>query len=233
MTSAESNDISGIFLCDKPSGWTSHDAVLVLRKKLGIQKIGHSGTLDPMATGLLVMLIGKATKRQNELQQAPKVYEGTFTFGSETDTWDAEGKTVSSCGIGNFDIDDITKTLEKFTGDITQLIPPYSATKVGGIPMHRLARKQNRIITNASKDVTVYSWDDVVWEKPNLKFRVSCSTGTYIRSLAYEIGRELNSCAHLSALKRVQVATFSLKDAMSADILKESDREDILSKIIK
>ena len=208
---------SGLFLFDKPKGITSHDAVDLLRRKLGIRRIGHTGTLDPMATGLLVLLAGPATACQSALQGAPKVYSGTILFGAETDTWDAEGKVVSEAPPPPLDAPSLSAAVAAFSGRIIQQVPPYSAVKLGGKPMYKHARA-GAAMPEVRREADV-RWLSYTPRPPELDFIVECSGGTYIRSIACELGRKLGSRAHLKALRRESIGAYNVRDAVTAEAL--------------
>jgi tRNA pseudouridine55 synthase len=222
------NAVSALLLINKPAGWTSHDAIAILRKALSIKRIGHSGTLDPMATGLLIALIGRATKYQEQFQKMSKVYSGTITFGTETDTWDSEGKIVCTSPLPeNIDANKIKKAATAMKGCINQIIPLYSAAKYKGIPMHRLARKGKKIPLKKKK-VIIYKWSNLIWKKPNLSFIVECSSGTYVRSIAHELGKTIGCGASLKSLKRLKIKDFDLKNAINAEKIKKSNRQTLM-----
>lgn len=208
---------SGLFLFDKPKGITSHDAVDLLRRKLGIRRIGHTGTLDPMATGLLILLAGSATRAQEGLQGASKIYSGTILFGAETDTWDAEGAVVAEAPPPPLDADSLGKAVASFSGKIIQQVPPHSAVKMQGRPMYKLARKGVAMPeVRREAEVRWLAWTP---RPPELDFTIESSGGTYIRSIACELGRALGSRAHLTALRRESIGAFSVKDAVTAEAL--------------
>ncbi|OGR44763.1 MAG: tRNA pseudouridine(55) synthase TruB [Elusimicrobia bacterium GWA2_61_42] len=208
---------SGLFLFDKPKGITSHDAVELLRRKLFIKKIGHTGTLDPMATGLLILLVGSATSVQASMQGAAKVYGGTILFGSETDTWDAEGKVTAEAPPPALDGKALEEAVKLFNGKIIQQVPPYSAIRLNGKHMYKLAR-QNVAMPEVKREVFV-RWLSWAARPPALDFEIECSGGTYVRSIAHEMGRQLGSRAHLAALRRLSIGAFSVKDAVTASAL--------------
>jgi len=222
----------GAFLADKPSGWTSHDVVAVVRRITGISQIGHSGTLDPLATGLLVLLIGRATKRQAEFQMHRKSYSGVMRFGAETDTWDAQGRVLFEKPVPAVTQEQISEMLSAVKGDISQPVPPYSAVKLKGTPMHRLARRGKLPESVVSKNVKVYGWSDVKWTPPDLSFTVECSSGTYVRAFAHVLGEKLGCGAHLTALRRLSVGDFNVKDAFPVTGLKEAGRDAVMSRLI-
>ena len=224
--------ISGVLLIDKTSGWTSHDAVMVARRKLGISRIGHAGTLDPAATGLLVLLVGSAAKKQSEFQQAAKIYSGVMHFGVETDTWDADGKVVAQKPLPDISEEQLGAAISEITGDITQIVPPYSAVKFHGEPLYKIARRGGVLPKNMCRIVTIYSWDRREWTPPELAFTIKCSSGTYVRSLAQMLGAKFGCGAHLKSLRRLKVGDYVVESAISAVALKEMDRAEIESRII-
>ena len=221
---------SGIFLLDKPKGITSHDAVDLLRRKLNFRRIGHTGTLDPMATGLLMLLVGSATSAQAAMQGSAKVYGGSILFGSETDTWDAEGKVVAEAPPPALDEESVKKAVEAFNGKITQTVPPYSAVRLGGKHMYKLAR-HNVVMPVVKRDVDV-KWLSWSVKAPSIDFEIECSGGTYIRSIACELGRFLGSRAHLTALRRLSIGAWSVKDAVTAPALAAMTPEEALARLV-
>lgn len=220
---------SGLFLFDKPKGITSHDAVEILRRKLSIQKIGHTGTLDPMATGLLIFMVGSATSGQSAMQGLPKVYGGTILFGSETDTWDAEGKVTAEAPPPYLDEKSAAEAVKLFNGKIIQQIPPYSAVRLNGRHMYKLAR-QNVVMPEVKREVEV-RWLSWAVRPPALDFEIECSGGTYVRSIAHEMGRALGSRAHLAVLRRLSIGSWSVKDAITAEELAAMPREAALARL--
>jgi tRNA pseudouridine55 synthase len=221
---------SGIFLLDKPKGITSHDAVDLLRRKLHFRRIGHTGTLDPMATGLLMLLVGSATAAQSAMQGSAKVYGGSILFGSETDTWDAEGKVVEAAPPPTLDEESVKKAVAAFNGKITQTVPPYSAVRLGGKHMYKLAR-HNVVLPVVKRDVDV-KWLSWSVKAPSIDFEIECSGGTYIRSIACELGRFMGSRAHLTALRRLSIGTWSVKDAFTAEQLAAMTPEAALASLV-
>ncbi len=221
---------SGLFLLDKPKGITSHDAVDLLRRKLHFRRIGHCGTLDPMATGLLIMLVGSATSSQSAMQGSAKVYGGSILFGSETDTWDAEGKVVETAPPPALDQESVRKAVEAFSGKITQTVPPYSAVRLGGKHMYKLARHNVEMpVVKRDVDVKWLSWSV---KAPSLDFEIECTGGTYIRSIACEMGRFMGSRAHLTALRRLSIGTWNVKDAITAEQLAAMTPEAALARLV-
>ncbi|OGR68624.1 MAG: tRNA pseudouridine(55) synthase TruB [Elusimicrobia bacterium GWC2_61_19] len=220
---------SGLFLFDKPKGITSHDAVDLLRKKLSIKKIGHTGTLDPMATGLLILLVGSATSVQSAMQGSAKVYGGTILFGTETDTWDAEGKVTAEAPPPPLDDNTVKEAVKLFNGKIIQQVPPYSAVRLNGRHMYKLAR-QNVAMPEVKREVEV-RWLSWAARPPALDFEIECSGGTYIRSIACELGRALGSRAHLAALRRLSIGAYSVKGAVTAAELTAMSSAEALAKL--
>ncbi len=221
---------SGLFLFDKPKGITSHDAVALLRAKLSLQKIGHTGTLDPMATGLLIFMVGSATSGQSAMQGLPKVYGGTILFGSETDTWDAEGKVTAEAPPPPLDGKSVCGAVKSFNGKLIQQIPPYSAVRLNGRHMYKLARA-NQVMPEVKREVEV-RWISWAARAPALDFEIECSGGTYVRSIAHEMGRALGSRAHLSVLRRLSIGSRSVKDAVTGEALAAMSREAALARLL-
>ena len=200
-----------MLLVDKPSGITSHDAVSRVRRVLGIRKVGHAGTLDPMATGLLVMGVGRGTRLLRFLGEAPKLYEGTGVLGVETTTLDADGDVVRESPVEVTE-SDLRAAIASFEGDIEQAPPAYSAVKVGGERSYRAARR-GQPVKARPRLVHVYAFNLRRFEPPQFDFRVRCSGGTYVRSLVADVGHAVGSGAHLAALRRTAVGPFRVEEA--------------------
>lgn len=222
---------AGLLLFDKPGGISSHDAVYLLRKKLGIKKIGHGGTLDPLATGLLILLVGRATRMQDKLQTGSKVYSGTVKFGTETDTWDTEGKVVKTSPLPEMTEEKISEVLNRLEGCIEQQVPPFSAVKYKGEKLYKIAR-EGRETPVIMRKVYVHWINHRIIMPDTLFFRVEVSGGTYIRTLARDIGRLSGSCAYMSSLRREAVGNYSVNQAITVETLKAVDREDIIARLI-
>ncbi|MDR0953343.1 MAG: tRNA pseudouridine(55) synthase TruB [Elusimicrobiota bacterium] len=219
--------VNGILLVDKAVDWTSHDVAAYLRGVLKTKKIGHSGTLDPMATGLLVVLIGEATKLQSQYQQMPKKYKTKIVLGVETDTWDAAGKVVKTMQVNPFTLEDVNAALAEMTGEITHPVPYYSAKKVKGVAMYKEARKGNNIERQST--ITIYKWENITLNEDNtIDLEVSCSSGTYVRSLGYMLGQKLGSVAHITNLRRLAIGGFDVSEALPLEKIKTLKREEIL-----
>ena len=213
--------LSGILNVDKPPGMTSHDVVDEVRRMVGQRKVGHAGTLDPMATGVLLVCLGKATRVAEFLMQGRKRYRATVVLGTTTDTYDAEGEVVSGGGKIDFSQAEIEAALARFVGQIEQVPPMYSAVKQGGQPLYKLAR-QGKTVERSPRAVEIEAIDLLDWTPPALSIEVACSPGTYIRSLAHDLGEALGSGAHLAALVRLSSGRFALEDATSLDRLAEA-----------
>jgi tRNA pseudouridine55 synthase len=206
--------MDGIILIDKPQGATSHDMVAEARKILNFKKIGHFGTLDPLATGLLVLAAGKATRLFPFFSREDKVYEGSARLGHSTDTYDSEGRPTSPEKTEFPPEQPLTEALKKFEGTLLQKPPSYSAKKHMGKPLYKLARAHQEVPLKPSQ-VFVHSFQIRGYRPPFLDFEVKCSSGTYIRSLVHDLGRDLGCGAHLTALRRISSGRFRLKDARS------------------
>jgi len=208
--------IQGLLLVDKPGGMTSHDVVQHVRRIYGERSIGHLGTLDPFATGLLVLLIGRATRLANFLDTEPKVYEATISFGTETDTDDLTGTLIRSADLPRES--DVRSGVTKLTGRISQVPPAYSAKSVDGTRAYDAARRGQPLDLPAA-EVTVHSWEIRELKGDTLTAVITCSGGTYIRALARDLGRLVSSAAHLTSLRRTRVGEFDVRNAATLDAL--------------
>lgn len=208
--------INGLLVIDKPAGWTSHDVVAKLRRLTGVRRIGHAGTLDPLATGVLPLGIGQGTRVLEYLSDADKTYEATILLGVTTDTYDADGRVTASADASLVTRADVERTFAGFLGEIEQRPPAYSAIKQNGVPLYKLARAGQRVATPARR-VTIYSIDLLAVALPTLAVRVRCSKGTYIRSLAHDLGQRLGVGAHLTALRRTAIGGFGVEQALSLE----------------
>ncbi|MDX1585412.1 MAG: tRNA pseudouridine(55) synthase TruB [Balneolaceae bacterium] len=207
------------FLISKPKQWSSFDVVKHLRKCLDIRKIGHAGTLDPMATGLLILCTGKGTKSISQIQSQPKEYVGEITFGASTPSHDAETDIEERAEYEHITRSMIEKALEnRFSGQIIQVPPMYSALKHNGTPLYKLARK-GKEVKRTPRQVIIYETEILDFKNPKLDLYVKCSKGTYIRTLAYDLGQAVDSLAHLTALRRTAIGEFKNEDALSIDEL--------------
>jgi tRNA pseudouridine55 synthase len=214
MNWQEEYQLGKVLCIDKPLGWTSFDVVKKVRILTRISKVGHAGTLDPLATGLLILCTGKFTKRINEYMAQEKEYKGSFTLGAVTPTYDLESTPVALADPSGITLDQIREAILAFTGEILQVPPAHSAIKQEGVPVYKLARKGKEVKLEPRK-VTVKTFEIIRYDPPVVQFRVVCSTGTYIRSLANDLGRALGCGAYLSSLCRTRIGSFTLETAMS------------------
>jgi tRNA pseudouridine55 synthase len=221
--------IDGLVLVDKKTGITSHDAVETFRRRSRIKKVGHTGTLDPLATGLLVLCVGKATRLQAYLMGMEKTYEGIIQFGWATDSYDAVGTPVGEPRDVNVEHIDFTPLVAPFLGAIEQMPPQFSAKKVGGVRAYELARKGETAALTPKK-VTVYEFDIVAVSGSTLRFRIRSSAGTYVRSLAHDLGAAAGVPAHLKELRRTAIGSFNVADAIPFERLETAPVEEILAK---
>ncbi len=208
----------GVINLDKPQGITSHDAVEKVRKSLGIRKAGHAGTLDPIATGVLLVCTGEATKITRFLSDLDKEYAVVVKLGEKTDTYDAEGVVTEKVEGFSLEKEDVDRILPKFTGVIEQVPPMYSAVKVGGRPLYKFARK-GITVEREKRVVTVHEIRITRFSLPFLEMRISCSKGTYIRSLCHDLGEVLGIGAHIAGLKRTRIGSFRVEDSVSLGVL--------------
>ena len=221
----EFSALDGAILIDKPSGPTSHDVVDAVRRHFGIKKVGHCGTLDPNATGLLVLLLGRGTKLSEKLMADDKVYEGTIKFGESTDSYDADGRLVASLPVMPMTLDQLNEAAARFVGDLMQTPPMVSAVKKGGVPLYKLARKGIEVEREA-RLIHIYTFRFAAYQEPLGQFRLACTKGTYVRSIAHELGQRLGCGAHLAALRRVTSGRFDVAQAAPlAQVLALTARE--------
>ena len=202
-------EVEGVLLVDKPTGMTSHDVVYRLRRKFQIQRIGHAGTLDPMATGVLVMLVGKATKISQYLISQDKVYEGELTLGITTNSQDAEGEVMETRPVPPLTEADVRAAMKGFLGDQYQQPPMFSAVKIGGVPLYKKAREGEEV-EREPRFIRVAAFDLLGFASPKLTFRLACTKGTYVRVIAGDLGEKLGCGAHLSGLRRTGSGKFTI-----------------------
>lgn len=205
-----------VLLIDKPLGWTSFDVVRKLRHLIRIKKIGHAGTLDPLATGLLIVCTGKFTKRINEFMAQEKEYTGTITLGAVTPSYDLETAPVDHRNIDHLSLADLQEAMKQFTGSILQVPPAHSAIKVNGKRVYELARKGQSVVLEPRR-ITISVFEAVHYQEGVLQCRVVCSTGTYIRSLAHDLGAALQCGAYLSSLRRTRIGNFGVEQAQTPE----------------
>ena len=224
-------EIDGVLLVDKAQGMTSHDVVAIARRALSTKKVGHCGTLDPLATGLLLITIGRGTKIQDLLMSEDKEYVGTIRLGEVTDSQDADGQVIEANSVPELTRREIEQAFDKFKGDFYQTPPMISAIKKNGVPLYKLAR-QGKEIEREPRFVRVYAQEIREIRLPEVDFLVVCSKGFYVRTYANDIGRELGCGAHLSALRRTKSGRFSVDNAIGIDELKTLPRENLVSRIL-
>ncbi len=231
MKSNES--VSGVLLVDKGPGMTSHDVVAVARRCLNMKKIGHCGTLDPMATGMLILVVGNATRIQDLLMSEDKEYTGTACLGRTTNTQDKEGQVLEEKPVPAYTREEITAVLDSMKGDFYQMPPMVSAIKKDGVPLYKLARKGQEI-EREPRLVHVYEYEVTRLELPEIDFRIRCSKGFYVRTYAHDLGQKLGCGAHLSALRRTRSGHFTLQPGkfVTFEMLKEGRREEVMSAML-
>jgi tRNA pseudouridine55 synthase len=219
------NVVSGVLVVDKPVGLTSHDVVQIIRRGTGIRRAGHTGTLDPRASGVLVILIGPAVRLSEFVSASDKRYQATIHLGASTDTYDSEGTIVAQPGmtvpVKDISEDYFNEVLQRFVGEIEQVPPPYSAVKVQGKKAYEMAREGEEVDLTP-RIIKVYSLDILEWAPPEVVIDVYCSSGTYVRSLANDLGRALGTGAHLVGLRRTKSGRFTLRDAVPLRRLQET-----------
>jgi len=226
------NDLpSGVLLIDKAPGMTSHDVVAIARRQLNMKKIGHCGTLDPMATGLLMLVINRATKIQDLLMSEDKTYTGTLTLGATTSTQDKEGEIVEAKKVPALSEEEVKAAFACFTGKFEQIPPMVSAIKKNGVPLYKLARK-GQVVERAPRPVHVTRYEVSRVELPEVDFTVDCSKGFYVRTYAHDIGEKLGCGGHLSALRRTRSGRFNLERAVPVEVLKKASREELVSSFV-
>lgn len=215
------NMVSGVLVVDKPVGMTSHDVVQAIRRGTGIRRAGHTGTLDPRASGVLVVLLGPAVRLSEYVSASDKRYQATIQMGSATDTYDAEGQITSIGSVDHITEDQFNIVLQQFIGEIEQIPPPYSAVKIQGRKAYEMAR-QGEEVDLQPRIINVYGLELLEWAPPEVVVDVFCSSGTYVRSLANDIGTSLGCGAHLIGLRRTKSGRFTLRDAVPLRRLQES-----------
>ena len=221
----ELSPLDGALLIDKPAGPTSHDVVDAIRRKFGLKKVGHCGTLDPNATGLLIIVLGRGTKLSEKLMGDDKVYEGAIKFGVTTNSYDADGEVLETKPVPLLTLEQLNETAAGFVGDLMQKPPMVSAVKKDGVPLYKLARKGIEV-EREPRLVHIYNFRFTGYREPLGQFRIACTKGTYVRSLAHELGQKLGCGAHLATLRRVTSGKFDAAEARPLDeILKLTTAE--------
>lgn len=231
MSLLPSKEMEGVLLVDKPEGLTSHDVVYHLRRKLQMKKIGHAGTLDPMATGLLVMLIGKATRISQYLISVDKVYEGEVTLGVVTDSQDAQGEVMETRPVPPLTETQVREAMKGFLGDQYQMPPMHSAIKIDGVPLYKMARKGEEI-EREPRFIRVASFELNSFAPPKFTFTLHCTKGTYVRTIAHDLGNKLGCGAHLSALRRTGSGKFNISQCLPLDQIEALSLPEIEKRLI-
>jgi tRNA pseudouridine55 synthase len=208
----EFSPLDGAVLIDKPAGPTSHDVVDAIRRHFSIKKVGHCGTLDPNATGLLIIVLGRGTKLSEKLMSDDKVYEGTMKFGEATNSFDADGEITESKPVPALTIDQLNVLAAEFVGDQMQTPPMVSAVKKDGVPLYKLARKGVEV-EREPRLIHIYSFRFSDYREPIGQFRLACTKGTYVRTVAHELGQKVGCGAHLATLRRVSSGKFNVAEA--------------------
>ena len=221
----------GVLLVDKAGGMTSHDVVALVRRRLHIKKVGHCGTLDPIATGLLLLTLGRGTKIQDLLMSEDKEYAGTFLLGVTTDTQDRAGAVLQERPVPPVDEATLRAVFEKYVGDFYQMPPMVSAIKQGGVPLYKLAR-QGKVVEREPRLVHVYRYTIDRLALPEIDFSVICSKGFYVRTYVHDIGEALGCGAHLKNLRRLKSGRFSVEGAITVEELQTAEPTSILERIL-
>jgi len=225
------DSFDGAILIDKPPGPTSHDVVASIRRKFQFEKVGHAGTLDPNATGLLIVLLGKGTKLSEKLMASDKIYEGSAKFGETTDSYDADGEITGSLPLLPMTVDELNQCAETFVGDQMQIPPMVSAIKKDGVPLYKLARKGIEI-ERKPRLIHIYKFRFTDYQEPIGMFRVACTKGTYVRSLIHDVGQKMGCGAHLKTLRRGSSGRFDVAEALSLDKALELQPKDLALRVI-
>ena len=227
----EFSALDGAILIDKPAGPTSHDVVDVIRRKFGIKKVGHCGTLDPNATGLLIIVLGRGTKLSEKLMSDDKVYEGAIKFGETTDSYDVDGEITASLPVPPMTLDQLNEEAAKFVGDLMQIPPMVSAIKIKGVPLYKMARKGIEI-EREPRLVHIYNFRFTSYELPLGAFKIACTKGTYVRSIAHDLGQKLGCGAHLATLRRSVSGKFDVADATPLDVVLQMTTPELEKRVI-
>ena len=231
MPRRNTNDINGVLLVDKLQDWTSYDAVNCVKHKFHPAKIGHCGTLDPLATGLLVLLLGKATKLQDRFMGESKIYEGSLRLGIETESEDITGTVTATHDFSNIRETAIAEAMESMLGKQLQVPPMVSALKKDGRPLYELARK-GITIEREPREITIFSFEMLSCHIPDADFIVHCTRGTYVRTICADIGKKLGCGAVMTALRRIQCGGFKVSDAHDIESIKSWEMQDLLDNLI-
>jgi len=214
--------MDGILIVDKPKGYTSHDVVAIVKRAYGLKKVGHTGTLDPLATGVLPLCINAATKIAGQVINADKAYQVTLKWGESTDTYDAEGTVTKMRPVPDNIVECLSQEAPKFVGELTQTPPAYSAVKVAGKPLYWWARSGKELHPIPTRLITVYQMRIIESDQTNATLEVSCSKGTFIRSLVHDLGEVIGCGAHVIELRRLQSGVFKIDNAITLDEIKRA-----------
>jgi len=223
--------LDGALLIDKPAGPTSYDVVDAIRRKFGIKKVGHCGTLDPNATGLLIIVLGRGTKLSERLMGDDKVYEGTMKFGEATDSYDCDGELTASLPVPLLTLDQLNEEAAAFIGDQMQVPPMVSAIKKNGVPLYKLAR-QGVEVEREPRLVHIYNFRFTDYTEPLGVFKLACTKGTYVRSVAHDLGQKLGCGAHLTTLRRAVSGKFDVADAKTLDQVMNMSTAELEKRVI-
>ncbi len=229
--SSESKSLNGIIIVNKPSNWTSHDVVNKTKRLLGGIKVGHTGTLDPFATGVMILLVGKATKLSKFFENDEKTYHAEITFGSGTDTYDCTGKDVASDNPERVNVDELKNVILSFNGETDQIPPMYSALKINGTRLYKLARKGESVKREPRK-VSIAILETKLHTFPVIEIVLRCSKGTYVRSIAHDIGEAVGCPAHLSRLVRTASGNYTLHDAIDFQKIADDNNSTFLKNAV-
>ena len=221
----------GLLLVDKPAGPTSHDLVDEIRRRFRIDKVGHGGTLDPMATGLLIILLGRGTKLSNYVMGADKVYEGLMYFGATTDTEDLDGKVLAQVDCSSVTRESVEREMAKLVGDVMQTPPMVSAVKLNGVPLYKLARK-GKTVEREARLIHIYEFKLLDFSLPRVQFRLRCTKGTYVRTLCADIGRALGCGAYLEQLRRTESGSMKVENAIGFQTILGLDLEQLTKHVV-
>jgi len=227
----EFSALDGALLIDKPAGMTSHDVVDEIRRYFNIKKVGHCGTLDPNATGLLIIVLGRGTKLSEKLMADDKVYEGTIKFGEATDSYDTDGELTASLPVPPLTLDQLNADAATFVGDLMQKPPMVSAVKKGGVPLYKLARKGIEVEREA-RLIHIYNFRFTDYAEPVGTFKLACTKGTYVRSIAHDIGQKVGCGAHLATLRRTASGKFDVADARPLDEIVRLSPAELAKRVI-
>ncbi len=221
----------GALLVDKPTGFTSHDVVARVRGHFKLKKVGHGGTLDPMATGLLILLLGRGTKVSDILINSDKTYEGVLRLGEITESQDSDGAIIERREVGDLTPEQIETEIQKWEGDLMQMPPMLSAIKKNGVPLYKLARK-GQVVERKPRLVHLFEFKLLNYEKPDAAFRLRCTKGTYVRTVCADVGEALGCGGHLAQLRRMESGRFHVRDAASLDHLLSLSLEELGKRVI-